>query len=174
MSKLGPLGQSMAALFSPDRASKAKASDAKSTAAPTAKSSFQVPGTAAADKSADSLGNGSTPGYEFFGKKPPGEDEKKEEKKESPLAHSIEAPAQGTNVIRLSLGWEKLLVAQKKICEKAKGIFTRMEGGESYAEQKRGRMKFRTSSGCILDLDSKEIADAKAAEAEELRKKFIA
>jgi hypothetical protein len=172
MSKLGPLGQSMAALFNPDRASKVKPSDTKAATAPSAKQTFQTPGAAAADKSADSLGNGSTPGYEFFGKKP--KEEAKEKAKESPLADAIEAPVQTHNLIRLSLGWEKLLVTQKKICEKAKGIFTRMEGDESYAAQKRGKMKFRKSSGCILDLDSKEIEDAKAAEAEELRKKFIA
>lgn len=165
----------MAALFNPDRAGKGKkASDTKPAATPSAKSSFQVPGTAAADKSHDSLGNGSTPGYEFFGKKPKQETAEEEKAKESPLAHAIETPVQGENLIRLSLGWEKLLVTQKKICEKAKGIFTRLEGNGSYAEQRRGKMKFKKSSGCILDLDSIEVADAKAAEAEALKKKFVA
>ncbi len=166
----------MAALFNPDRAGKGKAADAKTPAAPAAKQSFQTPGAAAADQTADSLGNGSTPGYEFFGKKPKPEEEK-EKAKDSPLAHAIEAPEQGNHVIRLSLGWEKLLVTQKKICEKAKGIFTKMEGDESYAAQRKGKMKFRKSSGCILDLDSKEVSDAKAAEAkalEDARKKFVA
>lgn len=157
MSKLGPLGQSMAALFSPDRAAKSpNAGEAKGSAAP--KSTFQVPGgPIGTDKSGDSLGNPNSPGYEPWGRKKEKENPTEQKHEPAPLAAAIETPVQGSNLIRLSLGWDKLLVAQKKICEKAKGLFTKMEGNGNYAEQKR-KLKFRKSSGCILDVDSVESA----------------
>lgn len=160
----------MAALFGPDRAAKGKTNEAKATGAPSAKSSFQVPGTAASEKSHDSLGQGSTPGYEFFGKKQKPEAEQEKQKATDPLAQAIETPLQSAGMIRLNIGWDKLLVTQKKICEKAKNIFTRLEGNGNYAEQRRGKMKFRKSSGCILDLDSKDVTLAKPGETDPKKK----
>lgn len=171
MSKLGPLGQSMAALFSPDRAAKSpNVSETKGSAAP--KSSFKVPGgPIGADKSGDSLGNPNSPGYEPLGKRKEKENPSEQKPETAPLAEAVEAPVQGSNLIRLSIGWDKLLVAQKKICEKAKGLFTKMEGPENYADQKR-KLKFRKSSGCILDVDS--VDSAPRSEKTEDPKKNIA
>jgi hypothetical protein len=147
----------MAAMFSPDRAAKAPDTVNEAKGAPALKPSFKVPGgPIGADKSQDSLGNPNSPGYEPWGKKKEKENPP-EQKTAAPHAAAVEAPVQGSNLIRLSIGWEKLLVAQKKICEKAKGLFTKMEGNGNYANQKR-KLKFRKSSGCILDVDSVESA----------------
>lgn len=173
MSKLGPLGQSMAALFNPDRGAKGKTEATGGAAASKPAAAFRVPGTGEPQKSHDSLGNPDSPGYEPWGKKKKEEAATEEKAAESPLAHAIETPVQSDNLIRLSLGWDKLLVAQKKICEKAKGIFTRLEGSGNYAQQRRGKVKFLKSSGCILDLDSKDVAP-KVPEVVDPKKKNIA
>lgn len=170
MSKLGPLAQSMAALFqSPDRA---KGKETLASSNPS--SSVRVPGgpkgTLASQKSNDSLGDGATPGYESWGKKKKAEGAPaNEEKAGDPANLPHETPFEGSNLIRLSLGWEKLLVAQKKVCEKAKGLFTRLEGDVRYQEHRRGKMKFMKNRGCILDVDSVAVQDEKESEEKKAR-----
>lgn len=147
----------MASLFSPEseklrQAQKEKAQGAKG---------FSVPGNKGnvgkGDKSGDSLGNPNSPGYQGpFKKKKP------EEEKNAPVESALpevpgtvieptEMPA--AKFIRLSVGWEKLLITQKKICEKAKNLFRDMDAPESYQKQKRGKISALKSRGCIVNLD---------------------
>jgi hypothetical protein len=56
------------------------------------------------------------------------------------------------------------LVAQKKVCEKAKSLFTRLEGGDNYQEHRRGKMKYLKNRGCILDVDCAEVEADKERE----------
>jgi hypothetical protein len=167
MSKLSPLGQSMASLFTPE-SERARAGQAKAASggrgpalAPSRKGpEIQNPITG------DSLGNGSSPGYESWGKKKAAsstEEDPLAQKLATPGGTVIEPPTQGPQLIRLSLGWEKILLAQKKLCEKAKNIFTRLEGPENYRAQRKSRLLSRKSRGCIVDLDIQEVQNEKAA-----------
>ena len=99
-------------------------------------------------KSGDSLGNPNTPGYEPWGKKKTGDAtaQAAEETKE-PGGTVIQTKTQGPELIRLTVGWDRILLAQKKLCEKAKGLFTLLEGPETYVSQKKTRrLKAR---GCM-------------------------
>jgi hypothetical protein len=118
-------------------------------------------------KSGDSLGNPNTPGYEPWGKKkkPAEEAAAVAEAEKGPAGTVIEAPSQGPELIRLSVGWDRILLAQKKLCEKAKGLFTLLEGPSEYRAQKKSKTLSRKSRGCILDLDIQQMADQAAADA---------
>lgn len=156
MSKMTPLGQSMAALFTPESSKLRKelkeAKDPSGVRAPT----FKIPGidpttTVKGEKAGDSLGNPNTPGYEYFGKK-----EDPSQETANPLTQKeprTRIENVGSQFIRLGVGWEKILLAQKKICEKAKGLFTSLEAPEKYNHQKRGKALLLKSRGCIVDLD---------------------
>ena len=151
----------MASLFTPEseriRAGQKKAAEGTPVGGP----GFRVPGSGKGikgEKPGDSLGNPNSPGYEPWGKKKgSGENEKEEgSMPPAPGGKVIETTSEGPKTVRLSAGWELLIVAQKKICEKAKGIFTLLEGPVKYTLQKRNKSLLAKSRGCILDLDSHE------------------
>lgn len=154
MSKLSPLGQSMASLFTPESERLRAGQKNAASSAPKGGNAIKVPGTGpiTSDKPGDSLGNPNSPGYEPWGKK-------KEAQKEeaagpaAPGGKVIETTKQGAEFVRLSAGWELLLVAQKKLCEKAKGIFTLLEGPVKYTSQKKNSFLYSKSRGAIVDLD---------------------
>jgi hypothetical protein len=133
------------------------------------------PGQISSHKSQDSLGNPNSPGYESWGKKGQQKDSKQAgheaEQHQQNNQAVIEPPNQGAQFIRLSNGWEKLLLAQKKICEKAKGLFTLLEGPGQYKSQKRGKILEMKSLGCIVDLDIQQIAEEEAARAKKAAEK---
>lgn len=153
MSKMSPLGQSMAALFSSETAKLRSAQKTKENSEKF--SATKVPGNQQikSEKPGDSLGNPSSPGYEswnFKSKEMAAQEEKK--KNEAQGGAPIEITEFGPQFIRLSLGWEKILLAQKKLCEKAKNLFTAMDAPDSYQANRRGKNKLK-SVGCIVDLD---------------------
>lgn len=157
MSKLSPLGQSMTSLFSTESAKtraaqKTKENSEKFNAA-------KVPGGAGklkSHKSGDSLGNPNSPGYESWNFKSKELEAKEEQKKSEAQGGSpIEITQFGPQFIRLSLGWEKILLAQKKLCEKAKNLFTAMDAPDSYQANRKGKNQLK-SIGCIVDLDIEE------------------
>ena len=167
MSKvMNPLGQSMASLFTPESERLAAARKKQEGSAAPKANGMRIPGMPGiqSQKSGDSLGNPNSPGYEPWGKKKEAETQAAEERSTpAPGGKVIETTAQGPEIIRLSAGWEKLLLAQKKLCEKAKGLFLRLEGPPNYISEKKGRLK--KSRGCIVDLDIQETAEQKHAEA---------
>ena len=167
MSKLGPLGQSVAALF--QAPSKAKGQETASSAQ-AGTGSVRVPGglkgTVAGQQPQDSLGNPNSPGYESWGKKKKGEAAPAAKDSDEPVANTqtvIDTPFEGADRIRLTVGWEKLLLAQKKICEKAKGLFVKLDGNGNYEEQRRGKLRFLKNRGCILDVDTQETEEKQKA-----------
>ncbi len=179
MSKISPLGQSMAALFTPegDKLRATQKSKGGSAAGQPAKSLFQVPGTNAlgeSGKSQDSLGNPSGGlGYESFRKEKKQEEESAEgipAKQSLSPNQPILAPKEiGRQFIRLSFGWEKVLLAQKKICEKAKNLFTSLEAPGKYHGQRKASSIAEKARGSILDLDVQQL-NIEKAEQEKLDK----
>lgn len=176
VSKLSPLGQSAAALMSPETERARAASKQSPGGAGAAASSFKVPGTKGlveSGKPEDSLGNPNGPGgYEPWGKKKKKEEEEAKKDlpgkvKEEDLIHTSN---QGPEIIRIHAGWEKLLVAQKKLCEKAKALFLKVEGPVKYHSQKKGKFLQMKKQGCIIDLDTQAIAAEKAAEEKDKEK----
>lgn len=169
MSKLSPLGQSMASLFTPESERLARAQKTKETSQTPSANGLKIPGMPKiqSDKPGDSLGNPNSPGYEPWGKKKHAESGAQEKQGEkAPGGTVIETAAQGPEIIRLSSGWEKLLLAQKKLCEKAKNLFTSQEGPDNYSKQRKSKILSFKSRGCIVDLDVQETQDQqKEAEA---------
>lgn len=169
MSKLSPMGQSMAALFTPETEKARKSTSAQAqSAAPTASNSIKAHRLSDAGKSGDSLGNPASPGYEG-----PIQKKKASATDEAPLAEGeFSIPtAESTStlglpkVIRLSAGWEKVLMAQKKICEKARKLFLKLEGPENYLVQRKAKGKGMKYQGAILDVDLEALrAELEAAE----------
>ncbi len=155
MSKLSPLGQSAAALFTPEGERLRSAQEKKTSGA---NQPVRIPGAKSqvgqGQKSQDSLGDSATPGYEFFGRKKKTPEEQKKEEANPHSVETISVPQERENVIRLQVGWEKLLLAQKKICEKAKGLLLAMEAPMLYASARKGKGLQLKSRGCILDLDA--------------------
>lgn len=167
MSKLSPLGQSMASLFTPEseRARAGQAKAAGGTRAPSLSNSRKGP-EIQNPVTGDSLSNGNSPGFEPWGKKKnahSSEDETEGKKHGAPAGTVIEPPSQGPTLIRLSVGWEKILLTQKKLCEKAKNIFTRLEGPQTYRTQRKSKFMMTKSRGCIVDLDLQRVQDEKEA-----------
>ncbi len=169
MSKISPLGQSMASLFSPEGEKLRAAQKDKAGNASSSSQAFRVPGAKAlqeSGKSQDSLGNPSGGlGYEPFRKeKKKGEAQTSESfSEETPSQKVIETRSIGSQFIRLSVGWEKVLIAQQKLCEKAKNLFTSLEAPDKYHGQKKSNSLMEKSRGSILDLDVQEVANEKAA-----------
>jgi hypothetical protein len=153
----------MAALFTPE-GEKTKKSQDKGQASPGPRAPA-APGTqklGESGKAQDSLGNPFSPGYE-------GPLEKKKDvvhvDAESGAPAAIQPPGYqaqeiSPRFIRLNFGWEKVLMAQKKFCEKAKGLFTKLEGPERYRGQKKSRVLERKYRGAILDVDMEEVRAA--------------
>jgi hypothetical protein len=148
----------MASLFTPEserlRTSQSKADG---TGAPPP-GSLRIPGAKdiKGHKSGDSLGNPNSPGYEPWGRKTPSETAGEAPKAQGPGGTVIETTQQGPELIRLSVGWDKILLAQKKLCEKAKGLFTLLEGPEKYRSQRKSKILSIKSRGCIVDLQVEE------------------
>jgi len=171
VSKLSPLGQSMAALFTPEseKVRKSTAAQANSTTPLASSLAIKAHRLGDAGKAGDSLGNPGSPGYEGPLKRKAGAQE------EATLAEGdISVPtAESTSslglpkVIRLSSGWEKILMAQKKICEKARGLFLKLEGPDTYITQRKAKGKGLKYQGAILDVDM----EAHRAELEAAEKK---
>lgn len=164
---MNPLGQSMASLFTPESERLAAGRKKQEGSAPPQANGMRIPGMPGiqSQKSGDSLGNPNSPGYEPWGKKKEAEEKATAEERSTPApgGQVIETSAQGPEIIRLSAGWEKLLLAQKKLCEKAKGLFVKLEGPTKYTSGRKGRLE--KSRGCIVDLDLQETAEQKQAEA---------
>ncbi len=160
----------MASLFTPE-SERLRAGAARTEGGRAPAGSVRIPGMKdiKGHKSGDSLGNPNSPGYEPWGKKKerapeaasPGEEAK------GPAGTVIETSVQGPELIRLSVGWDKILLAQRKICEKAKGLFTLLEGPEKYRTQKKNRLP--KSRGCIVDLDIQETAEELAEKLKEAK-----
>jgi hypothetical protein len=179
VSKLSPAGQSMAALFSPEGEKLRKAQqDGKTKGAGAPGSPFRIPtakGISETGKSQDSLGNPNGPlGYEKLTKKSPGAPEAEPESKEGPVEYHVPGSPEQSNPIRLSSGWEKILIAQKKICEKAKDLFTTLEAPMKYRVQKKSSFVQLKSRGSILNLTPEETAAAGAPAAVDDKKKDAA
>lgn len=157
----------MASLFTPESERLAAARKKQEGSAAPKANGMRIPGMPGiqSHKSGDSLGNPNSPGYEPWGKKKEAEANATAEERSTPAPGGkvIETTPQGPEIIRLSAGWEKLLLAQKKLCEKAKGLFVKLEGPPRYTSNKKGRLQ--KSRGCIVDLDIQETAEQKQAEA---------
>ena len=144
----------MAALFSPE-SEKLRKSQKDKAKEP---QGFAIPGSNHAlksEKSGDSLGNPNSPGYEGpLKKKKPAEDSANESALPE-VSGTVLEPTQmpASRFVRLSTGWEKLLIAQKKICEKAKNLFRDQDAPENYHKQKRGKILELKSRGCIVNID---------------------
>lgn len=165
---LSPLGQSMASLFTPESERLAAARKTKESSRAPQQNGMRIPGMPGiqSHKSGDSLGNPNSPGYEAWGKKDQNSSPSQEHSEaKGPAGKVIEAPSQGPEVIRITSGWEKLLLAQKKLCEKAKNLFTSLEGRPKYAALKSGGLLALKSRGCIVDLDLQETAEQIAEDA---------
>lgn len=167
MSKLTPMGQSMAALFTPEGEKMRKAQqDGKLKGAGAPGNPFRIPkptGIPESNKSEDSLGNPNGPlAYEKFEKKL--SDQAGPEAASADSAGSFHVPGSGnrSEPIRLGSGWEKLLLAQKKICEKAKGLLITLEAPIKYRLQKKSSFVQLKSRGSILNLDPAESVPAPA------------
>lgn len=160
------MGQSMAALFTPENQRLRTAQKEGASSAGRAAGGFKVPGlkgTEAASKPQDSLGDGNTPGYESWGKKkkPGDEAPTSGDSGVSASPPTIELPQEGPSLIRLGLGWDKLLLVQKKVCEKAKNLFTSLEAPATYAGQRK-KGKLQKMRGCIIDMELKDTPPASA------------
>jgi hypothetical protein len=158
MSKLSPSGQSMAALFSPE-GEKLRAAQKEKASSASEVGGFRVPGMqplGESSKPQDSLGNPNSPGYEPLNlKKKTSEQAAAAPGAPNSLA-GFESPVLGPHFIRLGLGWEKVLLTQKKLCEKAKKLITLLEGPGRYRGQKKSSVLQSKSRGAILDVDLAE------------------
>jgi hypothetical protein len=167
VSKLSPMGQSMAALFSPEGEKLRKGQqDGKTKGAGAPGNPFRIPtpqGIAESGKSQDSLGNPNGPlGYEKLTKKSPSTPADEEGAHEGPVTYHVPGSPEHSGPIRLSSGWEKILIAQKKICEKAKDILTSLEAPVKYRVQKKSSFVQLKSRGSILNLSPEESGAAGA------------
>ena len=157
---MSPLGQSMAALFSPENQKLREAQKQSRESRTLSAQGLVTPNTPVGKleeggKSQDSLGNPSSPGYEsVWGRKKESATTPEVEQSFQVPGPAIEVPLEAQNkVIRLQVGWEKLLLAQKKICEKAKNLLTQLEAPVRYAKERRAKSIQLKSRGCIVDLD---------------------
>lgn len=170
MSKISSLSQSMAALFSPEaenRRASAKEGAKSAGAAPSPKlANILNPVGTVASAAAHQDGNPQSPGYEPWGKKKkspapmdPAEAGHAQTVETTENSTTIKVPGSGgSHLIRLQFGWDKILLAQKKICEKAKKIFTNLEAPETYQSQRNARAKSGLKSqGCVVDVDIEKL-----------------
>jgi hypothetical protein len=158
------MGQSMAALFTPEGEKLRKGQhDGKTKGAGAPGSPFRIPtpqGVPESGKSQDSLGNPNGPlGYEKLTRKTAG-GAPEEEATEGAAAYHVPGSPEQSCPVRLSSGWEKILIAQKKICEKAKDLFTTLEAPMKYRVQKKSSFVQLKSRGSILNLTPAETAAA--------------
>jgi hypothetical protein len=155
----------MASLFTPESEKLRQGRKDEASRGPGAPGSpFKIPtpkGVPESGKSQDSLGNPNGPlGYEHWKK-----ESRKAEAAESPegegsasAAFHVPGSTREAPPLRLGYGWEKLLVAQKKICEKAKGLFTLLEAPGRYRQQRKSSMIQMKSRGSILNMSTEEFS----------------
>ena len=149
----------MAALFSPE--SERKRASLKEVNGSANNPHFQIPGAdpvTGANETKDSLGNPNSPGG-YYGQN------RKQKGTADPALLASEAAQSETSfthvpavenrdsVIRLTAGWDKILFAQRKLCDKAKKIFSKIEAPKRYRRSKRGKGVTLKSQGCIIDLE---------------------
>ena len=171
MSKTHPINQSIAALFTPESEKlRANAKDKASTRGVGAgtRSGLTAPPKAAESSAAqDSLGNPNSPGYEMIwkGGKPKTQEAAEEERKSSDPNY-VATKRTPKNFIHLQTGWEKLLIAQKKVCEKARNLWVALEAAPRYSELKKNKLlaeqKSGGASGFIVDVQSQEYMEEQA------------
>lgn len=148
MSKLAPLRQSMAALFTPESQHARSAQNKEKTGS--VSGSLSTLSLKKGEKSGDALGNPYSPGYEAPpANAPPRSEPTMTDTKGSQEFH---VPGSPRSAIRLQAGWEKILLVQKKLCEKAKNLFTALDAPKRYSTAKKSKID-RKSRGCIVDLD---------------------
>jgi hypothetical protein len=150
------MGQSMAALFTPEEERLRKSQqDGKTKGAGSPGNPFRIPtpqGIPESGKSQDSLGNPNGPlGYERPSRSAAASDAPGGETTQGPAFH-VPGSAKRNDPIRLGSGWEKILIAQKKICEKAKNLLTALEAPMKYRVQKKSSFVQLKSRGSILNL----------------------
>jgi hypothetical protein len=122
-----------------------------SAAASTSAWSLGTKGTTALASSGDSLDNPNSPQYQSQGKKQdyiPGASAKKQETQNNTTPGSSGLPN------RFSFGWDKLLVTQKTICNKAMNLLLNMEAPQRYFSILRTKTSATKHSGIILDYRS--------------------
>lgn len=148
MSKLVPLRQSMAALFTPEcQHARATQNKEKTGSVSEGLPPIQLQ---KGEKPGDALGNPCSPGYEpMQGKGTPSGDPAQQQE---PGQAEYHVPGSPRGTLRLQAGWEKILLMQKKLCEKAKNLFTSLDAPERYNFARKNKME-RKSRGCIVDLD---------------------
>ncbi|NUM88941.1 MAG: hypothetical protein HUU37_07040 [Bdellovibrionales bacterium] len=174
----------MAALFTPE--SERLRADAKTAGAGRAAASQSRPAVPGVDKASesqkpgDSLGNPSSPGYEGTWLR--------KDSRQAGVAPEEAPPANdGTYVrvkeaskkfVRIQAGWERLLLAQKKICEKARNLFTNQEAPEKYSTSGSSKILAEIPTGkpvgLIVDLDAQEQLEARARKLKEEKEKAAA
>lgn len=112
------------------------------------------------NKTEDST-NGNTPGYENIWRRGKKESETEAQTSTRSATSPLSQPSAATEQpipgqikpVRLQLGWEQLLVAQKKLCEKARNIMTILEAPQQYFVSKKSKVLSRKHSGIILDFN---------------------
>ncbi len=122
----------------------------------------------------DSLGNPASPGYEQIWTKEKKSLSPEEEKmRDDPSYVPTKIPPK--NFVHLQTGWEKLLLAQKKVCEKARQLWVGLEAAPKYASLKRNKLlagqKTGTASGFIVDVDAQEYMEEQAQKEKETKPK---
>ena len=181
MGKLNPVNQSMAALFSPE--SERLRADAKTAGAGQGTHAAKRPGVPGVDKPAesgkpgDSLGNPSSPGYDnvWLRKGPEKEATTQEEQPSKSDGSYVRVKEASKKFVRIQAGWERLLMAQKKICEKARGLFVKQEAPAQYAGSGTSKLLAEISSGkpigMIVDLDDQKYLEEQAQKQREEKEK---
>jgi len=161
MGTTSPLRQAMSAAFSPEtdrlrKASKEKAENAESIKGfSLSKFAPKAEKLSESGKSQDALGNPTTPGYENIWQQKEQNTKTQNSSCPNPDIDGHQIPgSNGKKIIRLSTGWEQLLLVQKKICEKARNIITMIDSQEKYTFARKNKLK--KYNGCIVDLDVEE------------------
>jgi hypothetical protein len=150
----------MAALFSPE--SERIRSERKGGAAPSSNPHVAASKLREGAKSGDSLGNPYSPGYEGPATAAKKQSENLDtEARNEQNTNNYSVPGAKHTKIRLQAGWEKLLFAQKKLCEKAREIFVSLDAPERYRKKTNGRLQEK-SRGSIVDLDIEELRQEEA------------
>jgi hypothetical protein len=119
-------------------------------------------------KSPDSTDKSSSPEYENIWRRPKKKSTEKESLQEGPISPSPEQASAPEGrafdsadfavgkPLRLQTGWDQLLFAQKKICEKARGVMQILEAPKRYFLEKKSKIMSRKHQGVILDFTSAE------------------
>lgn len=181
MGKLNPVNQSMAALFSPE--SERLRADAKTAGAGQSAHASKRPGIPGVDKPAesgkpgDSLGNPSSPGYDniWHRKDPEKASAPQEEQPPKNDGSYVRVKEVTKKFVRIQAGWERLLMAQKKICEKARNLFVKQDAPTKYAGNSTSKLLAEVSSGkpigMIVDLDAQKYLEEQAQKQREEKEK---